>query len=218
MSVLDRAEVEVERADPKLIVGEAGMGKTALLDEFAGTARRQGWRVARAAAPQGGDVSAFSVVEDLAHCLPEHVDRLAEEDARLLRAPPRDGTIGPARIAGALLHLLEGASRHQPVLVLVDDVQWADPGSLGALFVAVGRLGQEPVAVVAAARPRPALDPRVEAWQRIEVGPLALGDATDLLRRSLVERDCPTVTDDQQAMHLAEGLGRCPLALVEAGR
>ena len=215
MSLLDRAVVE--RADRRLIVGEAGMGKTALLDEFTGAARRRGWRVARAAAPQGGDLSAFAVVEDLAHCLPEHVERLAEDDARLLRAPPRDGTIGPARIAGALLHLLEGASRHQPVLVLVDDVQWADPGSLGALFVAVGRLGQEPVAVVAAARPRPALDPRVEAWERIEVGPLALGDATDLLRRSLVERDCPTVTD-QQAMHLAEGLGRCPLALVEAGR
>jgi DNA-binding NarL/FixJ family response regulator len=216
MALLDRAEVE--RADPLLVVGEAGMGKTALLDEFAGAARRRGWRVARAAAPQGGDVSAFAVVEDLAHRLPEHVDGLAEEDARLLRAPPRDGTIGPARIAGALLHLLQGASSDQPVLLLVDDLQWADPGSLGALCVAVGRLGQEPVAVVAAARPRPALDPRVEAWERIEVGPLGLGDATDLLHRSLAERGCPTVTDEQQAMRLAEGLGRCPLALVEAGR
>ena len=61
------------------------------------------------------------------------------------------------------------------MLLVVDDLQWADPGSLGALCVAVGRLGQEPVAVVAAARPRPALDPRVEAWERIEVGPLGLG-------------------------------------------
>ena len=94
MSLLDRAEVE--RADPLLVVGEAGMGKTALLDEFARAARRRGWRVARAAAPQGGDVSAFAVVEDLAHCLPEHVERLSEDDARLLRAPPRDGTVGPA--------------------------------------------------------------------------------------------------------------------------
>ncbi|HSO04675.1 MAG TPA: ATP-binding protein, partial [Candidatus Limnocylindrales bacterium] len=122
MALLDRAEVE--RADRQLIVGEAGMGKTALLDEFARAARRRGWRVARAAAPQGGDLSAFAVVEDLAHRLPEHVDRLAEEDAHLLRAPPRDGTIGPARIAGALLHLLEGASSNQPVLLVVDDLQW----------------------------------------------------------------------------------------------
>ena len=216
MALLGRAEVE--RADPQLVVGEAGMGKTALLDEFARVARGRGWRVARAAAPQGGDVSAFAVVEDLAHCLPAHVDRLAEEDARLLRAPPRDGTIGPARIAASLLHLLVVASSDHPVLLLVDDLQWADPGSLRALYVAVGRLGQEPVAVVAAARPRPALDPRVGAWERIEVGPLELGDATDLLRRSLAERDGPTVSDDQQALHLTEALGRCPLALVEAGR
>ena len=34
MALLDRAEVE--RADPLLMVGEAGMGKTALLDAFAG--------------------------------------------------------------------------------------------------------------------------------------------------------------------------------------
>lgn len=215
-ALLDRAEVE--RADPLLVVGEAGMGKTALLDELVRTARRRPWRVARAAAPQGADVSAFTVVEDLAHCLPEHVDRLAEEDGGLLRTPPRDGTVGPARIASALLHLLEDASVDQPVLLLVDDLQWADPGSLAALCVAVGRLGRERVAVVAAARPRPALDPRVEAWERFEVGPLALGDATGLLRRSLAEWDCPPVTDDQQAMHVAEGLGRCPLALVEAGR
>ncbi len=216
LSLLDWAEVE--RADPQLIVGEAGMGKTALVDELVRAARRRGWRAAQAAAPQGGEVSAYSVVEDLARCLPEHIERLDEDDARLLRAPPRDGTVGPARITGALLHLLVRASSDQPVLLLVDDLQWADAGSLGALCLAVGRLGQEPVAVVAAARPRPALDPRVEAWEQIEVGPLALGDATELLRRSLTEREGPTVTDDQQAMQLAEALGRCPLALVEAGR
>lgn len=216
MALLERAEVD--RAEPQLIVGEAGMGKTALLDEFAAAARRQGWRVARAAAPQGGEVSAFAVVEDLARCLPEHLACLAVDEARLLAAPPRDGSVGPAPVAAALLHLLIAASGGQPLLVVVDDLQWADPGSLGALFVAVGRLGQDQVAVVAAARPRPALDPRVEAWDRLEIGPLALGDATSLLRRGLAERDCPAVTDDQQAMQLAEALGRCPLALVEAGR
>ena len=215
-ALLDRAEVD--RADPQLIVGEAGMGKTALLDELAGTARGRDWRVARAAAPQGGDVSVFTVVEDLAHCLPEHVDRLADDEARLLAAPPRDGTVGPAPVAAALLHLLEAASSDQPLLVLVDDLQWSDPGSLSAICVAVGRLGHDPVAVVAAARPRPALDPRVHTWGRIEVGPLALDASSGLLRRSLADRDCPTVPDERQAGVIAEALGRCPLALVEAGR
>lgn len=216
MSLLDGAEVE--RADPHLVVGEAGMGKTALLDEFAGTARRRDWRVARAAAPQGGDVSAFAVVEDLAHCLPEHLDRLAVDEARLLAAPPRDGTVGPAPVATALLHLLQAASSDQPLLVLVDDLQWADPGSLAATCVAVGRLGQDQVAVVAAARPRPALDPRVHTWGRIEVGQLALDASSGLLRRSLADRGSATVLDERRAGILAEALGRCPLALVEASR
>ena len=216
MALLDRAEVD--RADPQLIVGEAGMGKTALLDEFAGAARRRGWRVARAAAPQGGEVSPFAVVEDLAHCLPEHVERLAEDDARLLRAASRDGTVGPVPVAAALLRLLSVAGAAQPLLLLVDDLHWADSGSLAAICVAVGRLGQDRVAVIAAARPRPALDPRLHTWQRIDVGPLALDASSGLLLRSLTDRDSATLPDERQAELLAEALGRCPLALVEAGR
>lgn len=216
LALLDRAEVG--HADPLLVTAEAGMGKTALLDELVRTARCRDWRVARAAAPQGGEVSPFAVVEDLAHCLSDHVDHLAVDEARLLRAPPRDGTVGPAPVAAALLHLLEASSSGQPLLVLIDDLQWADPGSLAAICVAVGRLGQDRVAVVAAARPRPALDPRVHTWQRIEVGPLALDAARGLLRRSLADQGCANVPDERQAEHLAEALGRCPLALVEAGR
>lgn len=215
-ALLDRAEAD--RADPMLLAGEAGMGKTALLDEFARAARRRGWRVARAAAPQGGDVSAFSVVEDLARCLPEQSATLPGDVARLLRAPAQSGTTGPAEVAGALLHLLDVVSTEDPVLLLVDDVQWSDPGSLAALCVTVSRLGRDPIAVVAAARPRPALDPRLAAWTRLEVGPLEPGDATSLLRRSLAERGPRTLVDDQQAVQVAYGLGRCPLALVEAGR
>ncbi len=216
LALLDRAESE--RADPLLVVGEAGMGKTALLDEFAGVARRRGVRVGRAAAPAGGDVIPFAVIEDLAHCFPEHLSRLAGHDANLLRAPLPPGTIGPAQVAEALLHLLTTASADHPVVLLVDDVQWADPGSLAALCVAVARLGQDRVLVVAAARPRPALDPRLATWTHLEVGPVPAGDATTLLRRSLAERFSHVLVDDRKARHLAEGLGRCPLALVEAGR
>ena len=51
MALLDRAEVE--RADPQLIVGEAGMGKTSLLDEFVRSARRRGWLSRTGGSPAG---------------------------------------------------------------------------------------------------------------------------------------------------------------------
>jgi hypothetical protein len=153
-ALLDRTEHE--RTDPLLVVGEAGMGKTPLLDEFARVARRRGAHVARAAAPEGGDVSAFAVIEDLAHRMSEHLDVLDEAEAELLSRSHPDGMIGP-----------------------------------------VARLGQDRVAVVAAARPRPALDPLLAAWQRLEVGPLALDSATVLLRLSLADRASRTLADDQ---------------------
>jgi hypothetical protein len=215
-ALLDRSEDE--RTDPLLVVGEAGMGKTALLDELARAARRRGAYVARAAAPEGGDVSALAVIEDLAHGLSEHLGALNEDEAELLTTSHPGGMLGPAPVAEALLHLLAAASADRPVVLLVDDVQWADPGSLAALCLTVARLGQDRVAVVGAARPRPALEPRLAAWAHLEVGPLALDDATVLLRRSLAERASRTLADDHQAAQLAEGLGRCPLALVEAGR
>lgn len=216
MALLD--QTVVERVDPRLIVGDAGMGKTALLDEVSRAAQRRGWRVARAAAPQGGEVSPFAVVHDLAHALPEFVEQLGEDDARLLRERPRDETVGPAGVSVALLDLLEIAEVEEPVLLLVDDLQWADVGSLAALCLAVGRLGRGRVAVVGAARPRPELDPRLHTWSRIDVGPLELGAARSLLRRALADRGSATVLDEGRAGSLAESLGRCPLALVESGR
>ena len=162
-------------------------------------------------------MSAFAVVEDLAHCLPEHVDRLAEEDARLLRAPPRDGTIGPARIAGALLHLLEGPAATSPCSCSSTTCSGPTPVRSAALCVAVGRLGQEPVAVV----PRPDRGPRsTPVWRP--------GSGTRWVRwRWAMRLPCSASAWPSGTAHRdrrpagdgpGRGLGRCPLALVEAGR
>ena len=213
VALLDQAEHG--HAAPLLVIGDAGMGKTALLDEFARAARQRGVRVARAAAPQGGEVNPFAVVEDLARGLPEACAGLPDEDATLLSRPPRDGTVGPGPVAAALLRLLAGASSGPPVLLLVDDVQWADAASMAALCLAVGRLAQDRVATVAAARPRPALDPRLEAWDRLEVLPLPSEAAVSVLRTHLPDA---AILTDRRAARLAAALGRCPLALVEASR
>lgn len=218
LEILDGAltrTLEGGHAEPLLLVGDAGMGKSALLDETARRARSRGMRLARAAAPQGGEANAFALVEDIVRCLPEDLARLPDEDAEMLHEAPRDATVGPGPVAAALLHLLVEAGQHQPLLVLVDDLHWADTGSLVALGLAVGRLGRERVSYVASARPRPALDQRLAAWTTVEVGPLGLDAAVSVLRTGLPD---PAALTNRHAGRLAESLGRCPLALVEAGR
>lgn len=198
-----------------LLVGEAGMGKSALLDTLARRARRRGVCVVRAAAPEGSDATPFGVIEDLARGLGDALGALPDEDAEVLRGLPRTAESRPGEVAVALLHLLAEAAHNGPLLVLVDDLHWADPGSLTALCLAVGRLQSEQVAVVAAARPRPPLDPRPRSWPTLDVGPLDDTCAVALLRTVL---PAALQVPDGQARTVAVALGCCPLAIVEAPR
>ncbi len=183
MGILDAAldASRVEHATPLLVIGDAGMGKTALLDAVARRARSRRLRIVRAAAPDGAQATAFGIVEDIARGLADDVARLPEADAAVLRAPDRVRAEGPGPVAAALLHALAEAAHHQPLLVLLDDLHWADTGSLAALCLAVGRLQIEPVTVIGAARPRPPLDPRLQAWRQVEVGPLDVEAAVSVL-------------------------------------
>ena len=78
-----------EHPDPVLLVGDAGMGKSALLDSLARRARMRGVRVVRAAAPQGAEATSFGVVEDIARALHGTFQRLPQDDAAILRTHPR---------------------------------------------------------------------------------------------------------------------------------
>jgi DNA-binding CsgD family transcriptional regulator len=204
-----------EHPDPVLLVGDAGMGKSALLDAVARRARRHGVRVVRAAAPQGADATSFGLIEDIARGLADVVAVLPAGDTAVLRTPGGSRTESPGPVAAALLHVLAEASHHQPLLVLLDDLHWADSGSLAALCLAVGRLQIEPVTVIAAARPRPPLDPRLQAWTQVEVGPLDVQPAVEVLRTRLPDG---LALEPAQARRVVAALGGCPLAIVECPR
>jgi predicted ATPase len=62
----------------------------------------------------------------------------------LLTAPPPDRLL----IALAVLDLLSNAASKQPIICLVDDVQWLDTASAHALGFAARRLGAEAVGIV----------------------------------------------------------------------
>jgi DNA-binding CsgD family transcriptional regulator len=133
--------------------GEAGVGKTALLDQA--IERATGFRVARAAGVQSEMELPFAGLHQLCASM---LDRLAS-----LPGPQRDAlstafglAAGSAPdlflVALAVLSLFSAVAEEQPLLCVVDDSQWLDQASLRALAFVARRLGQEAVALLFAVR------------------------------------------------------------------
>ncbi|MCF6743969.1 transcriptional regulator [Blastococcus sp. KM273128] len=119
------------------IGGEAGAGKTTLVEAVTGELRRRGWRTAWGRCPE---------VEGAPPAWPwsEVVREL--DDAAL----PEDGN--PFQLARSVADRLAAAAGGQPLLVVLDDVHRADDLTLQLLRQVVGRLGGQPVLVLATHR------------------------------------------------------------------
>jgi hypothetical protein len=97
-------------------------------------------------------------------------------DVALLRASPGTAAIDPHAVGAATIAVLRAATRHGPVVLAVDDVQWLDSSSARALAFALRRLvGDEPVTLLATRRPG------------AQAGSLELGLADDQLVRIEVQ-------------------------------
>ena len=138
-----------------LLEGEAGIGKTTLLD--AAAARAEGFLVLRATGveadavlPYGGLLELLGPLRDRAAALP--VGQAAALARVLGWDDAADGPVDRFLVAAATLSLLAEAAAAGPVLVLVDDLMWLDRESVSALLFAARRLGQDRVAVLLATR------------------------------------------------------------------
>ena len=162
-----------------VVRGEAGVGKSALLEYAAGAADM---RVARAAGVESEIELAFAGLHQL--CAPL-LDRLEG-----LPVPQRDalGTAFGLRAGGApdrflvglaVLTLLSEAAGERPLLCLVDDAQWLDRASAQVLGFVARRLLANPVGLLFAAR-----DPgeQLGGLPDLEVRGLRDEDARGLLR------------------------------------
>ncbi|GGX25067.1 helix-turn-helix transcriptional regulator [Streptomyces noursei] len=136
-----------------LLHGEAGTGKTALLEHAA--ARAQGLRVLRVEGIESEMELGFSGLHQLFLPVLQVLDRLPAPQAQALRsvsglvdAPVRDRLT----VALATLSVLAEAAADTPLLCLVDDLQWLDQPSVDVLAFAARRLRAEGVAMLFAAR------------------------------------------------------------------
>jgi hypothetical protein len=155
LGFLDRLIDAVRAGESQALVlsGEAGVGKTALLDYLAGHA--SGCRVVHATGVQSEMELAFAGLQQLCKPLLDHLDRLPGPQREALRTA-FGLSAGPAPdrflVGLAVLSLLSDAAEEQPLICLVDDQQWLDHASAQALGFAARRLEAESVSLVFAAR------------------------------------------------------------------
>jgi DNA-binding CsgD family transcriptional regulator len=195
-----------------LLLGEAGIGKTALLWAAASTGTAAGCRVLFATGIEVEQELAFTGLHQLLRPILPAIERLPLPQAAALRcALGLDDSATPNRfqVGLATLTLLAEAADEQPLLLLVDDPRWLDRPSMEALAFAVRRLGAERVAVVAASRDEESVLPFGGDAERLVLGPL-----DDDAARQLLDRRGTTIDDRRRARILAEACGN-PLALIE---
>jgi DNA-binding CsgD family transcriptional regulator len=172
-------DVRAGRGAVLLLEGEAGIGKTALLEWAA--AQASDMQVLRATGVESELELAFSGLAEL--CLPllEHIDEIPSPQRQALRAALalEDGLSGDRFVlALATTSLLQAAARPRPVLLLVDDAQWLDRASADALAFVIRRLHDGPIGIFVAARSGE-LDLR--GVEVLEVAGLPEGSALELL-------------------------------------
>jgi DNA-binding SARP family transcriptional activator len=207
LEVLDNAVRSALTGGTGVVVidGEPGVGKTRLLGEMTARAERRGAFVVWGTCLEGDGMPSMwpwvKIVNAILASLPveERADWLAGEIGGLVE-PPKDYGALSVPDSGARFRLFEQVvtlvarvAARRPVVLVVDDLQWADVASLQGLSHMAARLPSG-VAVVGALRdraPAPGTElsrclatvSRAPGHHRIHLGPLDEAEVAELVRR-----------------------------------
>lgn len=187
--------------------GDAGIGKTTLLDWMATEATGL---VIRLTGSESDAQLAYSGLASLMKALSTLQVDVPDPHGKVLSDAIGDGSSqGQLTIGGATLAALAAASEQAPLMLLVDDAQWIDEPSCAALAFALKRLPDEPVGAVISERSGMPSTFGNAGFETIELKGLDVDDAVTLLG------ECTDRAVAQRCVEAAEG---SPLALVELAR
>ncbi|WP_433167119.1 helix-turn-helix transcriptional regulator [Kribbella sp. CA-247076] len=196
-----------------VVNGDAGVGKSALLEYLAAGAAAAGCRVVRISGTQSEMELPFAGLQQLSAPLLGQAGRLPAPQYDALRTA-LGIAVGPAPdrllVGLAVLGLLSEAAGERPLLCVVDDAHWLDRASLQVLGVTARRLGADAVGLVFAVR-EPAAD--LAGLPELELPGLQHDAARAVLESALPGPIDPRVRD----LIVAETRGN-PLALLELPR
>lgn len=206
--------LEASRRDGRalLVTGEPGVGKSMLLRAAEHLAAAHDVRVLKAAGAQFEAEISFAGLHQLVLPLLEGLDKLPVWQRQALAGALGLDQASPGNeltICHAALELLARASRHTPLLLLVDDVTWLDHASAAVLGVIARRVAGHAIGFIAAARSGEASFFEQAGLDNLDVPPLSEAAAAALLASRY-----PALTPRVLNRLVREAEGN-PLALLE---
>ena len=204
-------DVRKNQSRTLVVRGEAGIGKTALLDYLIAAA--SDLRIMRAVGVESEMELAYASLHQLCAPMLDHLGKLPAPQRDALEVvfgisagPPPDRFM----VGLAVLSLVSEAAEERPLLCVVDDAQWLDQASARTLAFVARRLFVEPVGLVFAARDS---GEELAGLPELQIRGLGDGDARELLasvvRFLLDERVRDRIVDETRGN---------PLALLELPR
>ncbi|MFD8981862.1 AAA family ATPase [Streptomyces sp. NPDC059564] len=195
---------------PLLLLGEPGVGKTALLTAAASRARGRGMHVMTAAGAEYRARLSYSGLGQLIEAAGGGQPSVDPGEALGVVLGRRDGPAPePEAVVSDVLSVVGRFARHGPTLLVVDDVQWLDPASATVLGEVAPRLEGRGAGMLCAAREGAEGFFDHSGLPIHDVGPLDEDAAEDLL----VQR-FPALARRVRRRLMAEAQGN-PLALLE---
>jgi DNA-binding CsgD family transcriptional regulator len=206
-----------------LVEGEAGIGKTRLVQALLADARSRHLRAFDGAAHPFEATRPFGAVAEALKLRRGSSDPRRAEIGRLLvghpdgDGPPHQAPDVRYRVIQEIVDLLEVLSKDGPVLLALEDLHWADESTVAAFRTMLLQLAQSPVLLVGTRRPspRPAdLDLLIEELTKqratfVRLGSLTDADIGDLVTSELGRPAGPGLSK------LVSGAGGNPLWVVE---
>lgn len=206
---LDRAAVD---GGTLVVLGEPGVGKTALLAAAETTVLAAGGQLLSAAGVESEENMTFSGLHQALHPLRDEIGELEDAHREALNAalgfgdgPPPDRLL----VANATLALLLQAARARQLLLTIDDLPWLDRTSAVVLSIVARRLRGTRVGLLAASR-----NGEEGFFDRAGLPELELRPLDDEAAADVIAAHFPTLAPAVRARLLATAEGN-PLALLE---
>jgi DNA-binding CsgD family transcriptional regulator len=198
-----------------LVSGEAGIGKTSLLDTAVRQARNRGYRVLAVTGFESEAELPYAGLHQLLQPVLESAGRLPspQRSALLTALGMRAGTPPDMfLVALATLNLIDEVGDESPIVLAADDVQWLDAPTTSVLTFIARRLESTHILLIIALREGFQTAVLSAHLPEIQVGPLSEAASRELLGSVAPELDHQT-----RRLILEESLGN-PLALLELPR